>query len=54
MVNTAAIDEIDLLLERFSHRDLVSAGDVIDLLLDVRTILMVEEKTDPTAEPVGA
>jgi hypothetical protein len=42
-----ALSVIDAALLQMSHRDVLSAGEVADVLLDVRTAL-----TAATAEPV--
>lgn len=46
----AVIDEalsvIDAALARMMQRDLVSSGEVADLLLDVRTLLKSDASTD--------
>jgi hypothetical protein len=49
-VITEALSVIDGALARMMHRELVSTGEVADLLLDVRTLLT----TEPAAlvEPV--
>lgn len=39
MVVSAAVSIIDEALARMMQRDLVSSGEVADLLLDVRTLL---------------
>jgi hypothetical protein len=51
-VISEALSVIDGALARMLHRELVSTGEVADLLLDVRTLLTAE----PTvlAEPVAA
>jgi len=52
-VITEALSVIDGALARMMQRELVSTGEVADLLLDVRTLLTAEP-TDlvETAEPV--
>jgi len=53
----AVIDEalsvIDQALARMMQRELVSSGEVADLLLDVRTLLTTDSSDRP-AEPVAA
>ena len=34
-----AVDLIDLAIKEWSARDLVSSGDAVDVLLDIRTII---------------
>ena len=54
--NEAVINEalgvIDGALAKMMRRDLVSSGEVADLLLDVRTTLTTEQVTPPATEPV--
>lgn len=59
--NEAVIDEalgvIDGALARMMQRELVSSGEVADLLLDVRSLLTTdtaETSTVGTAEPVAS
>ncbi len=55
--NDAVIDEalgvIDQALARMMQRELVSTGEVADLLLDVRTLLTTDASA-PTVESVAA
>jgi len=49
-VITEALSVIDGALARMMQRELVSTGEVADLLLDVRTLLTTEQAT--LVEPV--
>lgn len=49
-----ALSVIDDALARMMSRELVSSGEVADLLLDVRTLLTTEPDTAPTPEVVPA
>ncbi len=46
-----ALDVIDGALAKMMRRDLVSSGEVADLLLDVRTLLTTEADS-PVVKPV--
>jgi hypothetical protein len=47
-----ALTVIDGALARMMQRELVSTGEVADLLLDVRTLLTAETPVSHRAEPV--
>lgn len=49
--NNKTIDTLDAAMLAYSGRDLISANDVMDLLLDLRLTLMVEAEltSEPTA-----
>ena len=51
-VITEALSVIDSALARMMQRELVSTGEVADLLLDVRTLLTAEPTLVRTVEPV--
>ncbi len=49
--NNKTIDTLDAAMLAYSGRDLISANDVMDLLLDLRLTLMVEAEL--TGEPTA-
>jgi hypothetical protein len=57
MDQAGVLTTIDEALERFSGRDLVAAGEIIDFLLDLRSAVvsdaaiaaLIESETQPTA-----
>ncbi len=56
MDQAGIVTAIDEALERFAARDLVSAGEIVDFLLDLRTLAvsdaaiaaLLEEESQPT------
>ncbi|MDZ4827265.1 MAG: hypothetical protein SGJ13_12505 [Actinomycetota bacterium] len=56
MDQAGIVTAIDGALERFAARDLVSAGEIVDFLLDLRTLAvsdaaiaaLLEEESQPT------
>ena len=50
-VVTEAVSVIDEALAKMMQRELVSSGEVADLLLDVRTLLTTKQLIAPTGDP---
>jgi hypothetical protein len=55
-MNTQALTQVvDVALDRFRGRELVSSAEVVDVLLDLRLLLLdVESLDDMIDEPAGA
>lgn len=49
MDEQALTQRIDDALRQFTNRDLVSAAEVVDLLLDLRLMLLAAEESQPAA-----
>ncbi len=53
------IETIDAALKRFTARDLIASGEVVDFLLDLRLVALdtsdpLEELLESESEPAGA
>ena len=53
MNNHLAISYIDDALRRFGHRDLVAGKEVVDLLLDIRSLVAAEPSREREVVEVG-
>ena len=53
-VITEALSVIDKALNQMMRRELVSAGEITDVLLDVRTLLTMQAPVEPKPEPAAS